>query len=489
MPLLNEAVAAFAHRAISERNPEILASEALSYLAAGVKAERAELLTVSADGRSLEVVQRFPAPRGAAAEAIPARGESVAAEAYARGGVVVREHEAAAAVDCDGRLCIFAVYAPDRSFSAETRNGLDAIGAMYAAAFARGRAETQLADRESRLQLILNQIPAIVSTLDANLVFTSAQGRAVAALPAENARLVGRTLAEVVGGDETSLPVKAARNVLVGYSTQFEYTWQGRKYENRMEPLHDVEGNIVGVVNLGFDVTETRKAEAALRESREELRRMSAAMNQLQENERRRIAREIHDDLGQRLTALRLDLGLLRSDLHEGRAAAAEERTAAMLGLVDETLDTARRVAMELRSAILDDFGFAAAIEHEVESFIRRSGIEVSLTIEPPELAVESARAAVLYRIIQEALTNVARHAGATHVDVRVEQRAGRIEAEVRDNGRGIRDAELVRHDALGLIGIRERIFAVDGDVDIGRMEDGGTRVSVSIPDEDPHRG
>jgi two-component system sensor histidine kinase UhpB len=255
-----------------------------------------------------------------------------------------------------------------------------------------------------------------------------------------------------------------------------------------MESLRDREGNIVGVINLGLDVTEKRSDEAALRESREELRRLSAAMRELEENQRRRIAREIHDDLGQRLTALRLDVGLLRAELREGRAAAAEQRTALMLELIDETLTTARRVAMELRPAILDDFGFAAAIELETESFARRSGIEVSLSIRPEEIAIESARATALYRVIQEALTNVARHSGASRVEVRVEKREGRIEAEVRDNGRGITSAESNRA-GLGLIGIRERIFAFDGEVRIERLEDGGTRVFVSVPDEDPHRG
>ena len=479
MELLNAAVAAFAHRAIAERNREILASEALAYLAAALEGERAELFTVSADGRSLEIVQRFPAPRGPAPEAIPARGESIAAEAYARAGAVVRANEAATAVECDGRICIVAIHSR-RPFPAETRNVLDAIAAMYAAAVERGNAEAQLADSESRLRLILHQIPAIVTTLDTDLVFTSAQGAGLAALPPDAPILVGWKLLD---GDETSLPVISARKVLAGIPTQFEYTWFGRTYENRMEPLRDADGNIAGIVNLGLDVTNQREAEGALRVSREELRRMSAAMNQLQENQRRRIAREIHDDLGQRLTALRLDLGLLRDDLRGGRAAAAEERTAAMFQQIDETLDTARRLAMELRPAILDDFGFAAAVEHEVASFSRRSGIEVALTLESPEIAIEGTRATAFYRVIQEALTNVARHAGATRVDVRVERREGRLEAEVRDNGRGITDAELANSGALGLIGIRERIFAFDGDVVIERIEGGGTRVFVSIPD------
>jgi signal transduction histidine kinase len=463
----------------------MLAAEALAYLAAGLEAERTELYVISADGQSLELLQRFPAPRIAASETIPARGPSMAAEAYARRGVVMRADGAATAVECDGRVCVFVAWAGRRPFVESARNGVDAIAAMYAAAVARNSAEAQLADRESRLRLILDQMPAIVSTLDMNLVFTSVQG----AVPPEAAAMLGCTLAEVVGGDETSRPVVSARSVLAGTPMHYQWTWQGRTYDNRMEPLRDREGNIVGVINLGLDVTEKRRGEAALRESREELRRLSAAMRELEENQRRRFAREIHDDLGQRLTALRLDVGLLRTELREGRAAVAEERTASMLELIDETLTAARRVAMELRPAVLDDFGFAAAVEHEVESFARRSGIEVALHLEPKEIAIEGARATALYRVIQEALTNVARHSGAGRVEVRVERREGFIEAEVRDYGRGISDEELSRTTALGLIGIRERIYAFDGHVAIERADGRGTRVLVRVPDEDPHRG
>lgn len=486
--MLNAAVAAFAHRAITERNPEILAQEALAYIAAGLDAARVELYALSADGESLELTSCFPLPRDPRPVSVPARGRSIAAAAYARLGGVVREVDATAAepyavataVASDEQTFVFVAYSRV-AFSEPAGSGLDAVAAMYAAAVGRGAAEAQVAERESRLRRILDQIPAIVSTLDADLVFTSAQGAAIAELPNEIPALVGHALPEVVG--ETSLPVVCARKVLAGTPAQFEWTWYGHTFDNRMEPLRDARGAIAGVVTLGIDVTETRRAEAALRESRGELRRLSAAMHQIQENERRRIAREIHDDLGQRLTALHLDLGLLRDELHDGRTAEAEARTAAMLVLIDETLDTARRVARELRPAILDDFGFAAAIEHELEVFARRTNIDTALKIEPQEIDIEPARATALYRVIREALTNVARHSGATRVEVRIEKLEGRVEAEVRDNGRGITAEELRHPSALGMIGIRERIFALDGTVLIERLDAGGTRVLVNVPD------
>ena len=491
--MLNAAVAAFAHRAIEERDLDVLAAEALSYLAAGLQAESAELFVLSADGTALELAQRFPEPRETAPESLPVRGSSLPAEAYRRGGVVVRGNAAAAAVATDReRACVFVVHT-NAPLVEPQQFALDVVAATYAAAMSRNAAEGQLAERTSRLRLILDRIPAIVTTLDTDLVFTSARGAALANVPAESAALVGRSFAEIVGGDSL-LPVVTARRVLAGIPSQFEWTWAGRTYENRMEPLRDRDGRIVGVINLGIDVTDKLRAEEELRGSREELRRLSAAMNQIQENQRRRIAREIHDDLGQRLTALRLELGLMRSDVHDGHTGEAEARTTSMIELVDDTLTTARRLAMELRPAVLDDFGFAAAVEHEVESFARRTGIEVALSIEPPDIAIEPARATAIFRVVQEALTNVARHAGASRVEVRVQRREDRVEAEVRDNGRGITEDELHNAHALGLIGIRERVFAFDGTVIIerdesGRNESGGTRVYVSVPDEDPDRG
>jgi signal transduction histidine kinase len=490
MDLLNAAVAAFAHRAISERNAELLATEALSYIAAGLQADRVDLYTLSAGRRTLELSQRFPRSREAVEESLPLDGPSIAAEAAMRHTAIVRRegegYGAATVIVCDGVTCVFAAYARRQPFADAARTGLDAIAAMYAAAMMRCNAEARLAERENWLQTIFDQLPAIISTMDTNLVFTTTRGAGLGKVSGDAAAMVGRSMADVVG--QNTAPVALARNCLAGVPAQFEWTWEGRTYENRMEPLRD-GGEIVGVINLGIDVTEQRNAEAALRESREELRRLSAAMHRIQENERRRIAREIHDDLGQRLTALRLDLGLLSGELREEKNSEALQRSAGMIDLVDETLHTAHRLATELRPSILDDFGFSAALEHEVESFARRTGIEVSLSIEPEDIDVEPGRATALYRVIQEALTNVARHAGATRVEVRVEKVDGAIQAEVRDNGRGIAPHELSNHTALGLIGIRERIYALAGGVTIEAAEGGGTRVMVSVPDEDSDRG
>lgn len=344
----------------------------------------------------------------------------------------------------------------------------------------RHSAEERLAERESQLRLMLEQLPAIVSTYDAGGVFTSTQGAGLAALGLNAGAFVGQRLADVVGGEEKAAVV-SLNAALRGDSSASELEFEGRVYANRTEPLRHRGGTIAGAINLGFDITERRGAETELRESREQLRRLSAKMHKIQEDERRRIAREMHDELGQLLTALRLDLSLMRRDLGVAPTPALQERMRAMIDLVDMTIKTVRRVATELRPAILDDFGLRAAVEHEVSAFAERTGIGVTLSIRN-ESNLGSDCATALYRIVQEALTNVARHSGATRVDVRIEATEERVEAELRDNGRGITEAEVNSLSALGLVGVRERAYALGGDALIEAMPGTGTRVLVSIP-------
>jgi two-component system sensor histidine kinase UhpB len=212
-------------------------------------------------------------------------------------------------------------------------------------------------------------------------------------------------------------------------------------------------------------------------------------MERLQEDERRRIAREIHDELGQRLTALRLDLGLLRTDIRQRREKAAETRIGTMLGLIDETIATVRRLATDLRPAILDDFGLRAAVEQELATFSERTGIAFTLTVVPEDLTISGEVAAALYRIAKESLTNAARHSGATNIDVRLALAEGRIELELHDNGRGISKEEAESVNMLGLLGLRERAYAFGGEVVIDGIPGKGTRVFVSIPYETPRSG
>ncbi|HYO79418.1 MAG TPA: sensor histidine kinase, partial [Thermoanaerobaculia bacterium] len=205
-------------------------------------------------------------------------------------------------------------------------------------------------------------------------------------------------------------------------------------------------------------------------------------LNMLQEEERRRIAHELHDELGQRLTALRMETSLLPHKLGKRGTRAASEAITSMIELIDETIVTVRRVATELRPAILDDFGFRAALELELAALQKRSGLNYSIHFVPEHLTVDREMATTLYRIVQESLTNVARHAQASTVRVGVEQHDDWIVIEIADDGRGITPEELSSSASLGLLGIRERAYAHGGVADVRAGPRGGTVVSVRLP-------
>jgi signal transduction histidine kinase len=235
------------------------------------------------------------------------------------------------------------------------------------------------------------------------------------------------------------------------------------------------------IVALGesFNVMVERRADAE-RQMAETERRLKALSDRLllvQEEERTRIAREIHDDLGQSLTALKMDvLGLL-----DAPQPSESPQRARVVATLDAIVVAVQRIAAELRPSILDDLGLIAAIESEARLFEERTGIECDLSL-PEDLDLEPSRAAAIYRIIQEALTNVARHANASRVELRIRRRGGDLLVDIRDDGRGIAAAELEAASSLGLVGMRERARLVGGTVGIEGIPGRGTIVSVCAP-------
>jgi two-component system sensor histidine kinase UhpB len=233
------------------------------------------------------------------------------------------------------------------------------------------------------------------------------------------------------------------------------------------------------------DITEQERENRELERSRRDLRRLSASMVQAREDERRRIARELHDELGQRLTALKMELSSLRTD------AAAEKRAApidAMLGMVDDIVAAVRRIATELRPLMLDDLGLNAAIEWLADGWSRRMGVAVQLHLRAGETALDDALNIALYRMVQEALTNIARHAHATKVCIEIEKIGSQLQLTVMDNGIGFDEALMHREGSFGLVGMRERALMLGGQLVIGASPTGGGRVTVRLPLRAPVR-
>jgi len=229
------------------------------------------------------------------------------------------------------------------------------------------------------------------------------------------------------------------------------------------------------------DITKRKAAEAALKRSYEELRELSSAMHDVREAERTRIARELHDELAQWLTAIKMDVSWLSSRLPREHAQLLD-KTEKVKGLVDTTVNAVRRIASDLRPVMLDDLGLVPAIESLLHDLSQRTGVVVSLDAESGELDFHEPLATSLYRMTQEALTNVARHAGATEVRVTIRQENDDLVLQVRDNGRGFDPEAAARRKSYGVLGIQERAHTLGGRATVARIGTGGTLVEMVIP-------
>ena len=234
---------------------------------------------------------------------------------------------------------------------------------------------------------------------------------------------------------------------------------------------------------LSAELAERAMTEARLRSSEENLRALAAHLQSVREEERIHIAREIHDELGQALTGLKFDINGLAKACASGESGALPERAQAMGTSIDRIINSVRRIASGLRPEVLDEIGLGAAIEWQAREFSRRTGIRCTVDLQPGFNDPDKQRSTALFRIFQELLTNVARHANATRVSVSlVETDDESLSLTVEDNGRGIKEAEFESSKSLGFLGLRERVLAFGGSIEVKGEEGQGTRVSVSVP-------
>jgi PAS domain S-box-containing protein len=246
-------------------------------------------------------------------------------------------------------------------------------------------------------------------------------------------------------------------------------------------PIIGAQGDIAHFVSVGRDITERVQAEEQLRRSRGQLRALAARLQSVREEERARIAREVHDELGQVLTGLKFDLASLARAL-PADSKALRERTRGMLSLVDSTIQTVHRIFTELRPSVLDELGLVAAIEWQGQEFQRRTGIECQISTELTDLSLDGETSTAFFRICQESLTNVARHAEATRVTVRLSAEGDHLMLSVEDNGRGITEQERTRATSLGLLSMQERALLLGGQLTIEGRPGAGTTVTVRTP-------
>jgi signal transduction histidine kinase len=232
------------------------------------------------------------------------------------------------------------------------------------------------------------------------------------------------------------------------------------------------------------DITERERGKREIERSRSELRRLAASLVDAREEERKRIARELHDELGQRLTALKMELSALQPPAASGLATPAQQHLTEALAMLDDTVATVRRIATHLRPAMLDDLGLVAAIEWLARDFSRHVGVAVQLQLqlEDDDSGLSDTQTTALYRMVQEALTNIARHAKAKHALVSLQRDGRELVLRVQDDGVGISPDALRREGSHGLMGLRERALGLDGQLSVERAPEGGTCVTVRLP-------
>ena len=338
--------------------------------------------------------------------------------------------------------------------------------------------ERQVRERTREISSILRYTPSVVYIKDREGRYTLVNARFEELFGVSWAQIRGksdhdlfpRTVADHIRTSD--LRVLAARQP---YQVEEAMPPPGgeRTYLSVKFPLYNEQGTPTGLCGIATDITELKKA-------RDQLRRLSGSIMANQEKERKAIARELHDELGQVLTALRMDAVWL-SDRLQGQDPKAGERALAMCGLIDHTIDEVRGLATRLRPGVLDDLGLIDALEWYIADFEKRTGIAcIFKHRQVPDIDGIGATAA--YRIVQEALTNVTRHAAATQVKVSLQPEKGLLTLAVADNGQGFDLKEIAAFECLGLAGMRERAGLLGGSLEIRSRPGKGTKVCFRLP-------
>jgi PAS domain S-box-containing protein len=354
------------------------------------------------------------------------------------------------------------------------------------------RAQLDLQAARDRYADLYNFAPVGYFTLDVNGAIVEANLTGATLLNVARSSLIGTPLAHFVAPEDRDK--YAVYRVQLGQS-QEPQTVEIRlvrqvdaPFYARLEGVaaYDQAGRFTQSRIAVSDIAERVRAEAVLHESErlarstEQLRELTSRLQSVREEERTRISRAIHDELGQALTGLKMDVAWLQSHLDPPQPALLA-KTQAMSDLIDTTIQTVRRISTELRPGILD-LGLVATIEWQLQEFQTRSGIESKLIDAPEETTLDDDRSTAVYRIFQEILTNVVRHAQATQVEVTLEETAAFLTLQVRDNGRGITASEIDNLKSIGLLGMQERARLRGGEVHLHGSPGQGTTVTVRLP-------
>jgi PAS domain S-box-containing protein len=342
-------------------------------------------------------------------------------------------------------------------------------------------AEEALRESEERYRLLVENSTDIVSEISAEEKYLYVSPNVKPILDFEPMDLVGTDLLSRVYGRDKAVIGGILRKL--GGSATYRYRdrsggWHWFESSGRVYYTSSGEQRMVMVSR---DITQRRKAEQQLEVSRKQLQNFTEHLEHILEEERKRISRELHDELGQLLTILKFDLSWLKLEGVKNDSDIIV-RIDAMMESVNEALASVKRISKEIRPPQLDALGLVGAIRWDIDQVDKKTGLKGTVSVEPVDLEIKGEMSPIFYRVFREALTNILRHAQAEHVFIRLFQRQGSVILIIQDDGRGITRKELKGTTSLGLVGMRERIRMIDGTFSIEGKRGGGTVLTVEVP-------
>ncbi|MBI5641385.1 MAG: PAS domain S-box protein [Nitrospirae bacterium] len=354
--------------------------------------------------------------------------------------------------------------------------------------------EKDLIESQRFVHRITDATPNILYLYDVvenRIVYVNPQIYDILGYMPDAVKKMGRTFIESVLHPDDSKTFESLRqrfnHAKDGEIIEVEYRMKNSSGEWRWFYSRDVifkrtrDGLLKLVLGIAQDITSRKKTGEELRESREQLRKLLAHVQSVREDERTRISREIHDELGQSLTALKMDISWIIRRLAKDQEQ-IRDKASAMSRLINDNIQTVKRISAELRPGLLDDLGLTAALEWQANEFQERTGIRCEVLLSPEDIILDRDISTVIFRVFQETLTNVARHAKAKKVTVSLTRTKDSISLQVRDDGRGIEERQISSPKSIGLIGMKERVHFFGGKVAIRGCKDLGTTVDVCIP-------
>ena len=347
----------------------------------------------------------------------------------------------------------------------------------------RKKAEKGLRIEKQFSDSIINMLPGIFYMYDERLHFLRWNNRFEEVSGYTRDEFAEMTVLDFFQGNQKEMIRQKTENVFVTgqCDVEAELTTRGGDnipfYFSGTKIIHKDRPCVLGI---GFDISRIKEADNLLRQSEEDLRDLASSLQNVREEERAAIAREIHDELGQQLTAIKLDVSWLDRKIAEDSI--IKERIAGVLAMLTEMIQSIRRISTQLRPSILDDLGLLEALKWLARDFQKRTGIRIELDCPEESLKVEPAVTTGLFRIFQETLTNIARHAEATDVSARLYLEEGRLVLTIMDNGKGFDPAAAKKKKTLGLLGMKERTLMMKGVYEIESQPGKGTSLRFSVP-------